>query len=651
MPKQNILYVPLDDRPVNADFPLKLLKLTAFEALTPPRNYLGRFTEPGAGAKITEWLVKNARNAQSAVVSLDMLSFGGLFHSRKKNVTFHGAFSRLQRLKELKKKNPSLFFSAFSVMLRLTISVENEEDLPWWEKVFQYAVLTDKAEREGKKEDKEKLEALLKEIPGHLIEDFMEVRTRNHNLQLKMIEWVKDGVFDMLVFSQEDAHEFGLHRKEREALEGKAKELGVLDKILFVCGADEIGACLLTREVLRHEEKKLKVFCFQDGKTGWNAVSLFEDRSIGQTFDEHVALCGLKKVSSAREADIPVFLHLPRGEQKDLCFLGKEALELPPLHPVRLNELAAASGSAVAMGDIAYCNGADPNFIKDAGKETSFTNLLSFSAWNTTSNTIGTLLSHAVLVKNAYQSGLSSSKNFLRAHVECLIIRFLEDYVYSTLIRPRINEIIKEELGVSIWNFGARRKEAQEILQEWFLPAAYNFYNRYFHEKVMARRFKISGIKTLSVKFPWDRTFEISVDVSLVFKEEPRWTAGIDKRIFLPQFEREIKEQVQIIINGLLSLEREPQNREILNEVFRQTHTIKGSSTMMRFYEIRDVAHEMENVLDAARNEKLTLTGSSQDVLFQALDCIMRLLESALTGAPPDVSVENVLEKLRALVE
>lgn len=515
MPKQKILYVPLDDRPVNADFPLKLLKLTAFEALTPPRNYLGCFTEPGAGAKITEWLVKNAGNAQSAVVSLDMLSFGGLFHSRKKNVTFHGAFSRLQRLKELKKKNPSLFLSTFSVMLRLTISVENEEDLPWWEKVFEYAVLADKSEREGKKEDKEKLEALLKEIPGHLIEDFMEVRTRNHNLQLKMIEWVKDDVFDFLVFSQEDAHEFGLHRKEREALEGKAKELGVLDKILFVCGADEIGTCLLAREVLRHEEKKLKVFCFQEGKTGWNAVSLFEDRSIGQTFDEHVALCGLEKVSSAREADIPVFLHLPRGYQKDLCFIGQEILEHPPRHSSHIETQFPSPAAPFALGDMAYCNGADPHFIKDAGEKISFANLLSFSAWNTTSNSLGTVLSHAALVKHAYHSGLSSSENFLRAHIECLLIRFFEDYVYSVLVRPQINKILHEEFQADIWNLGRHKNKALKLLQEHFIPAAQDFFNEHFKDKDAGGKFKIYALRSLTVTFPWDRTFEISVDFSL----------------------------------------------------------------------------------------------------------------------------------------
>lgn len=520
MSKKKLLYIPLDDRPVNADFPLKLLKLTAFEALTPPRNYLGRFTEPGDGAKVTDWLVKNAGSAQSAVVSLDMLSLGGLFHSRKKNVTFHGAFSRLQRLKELKKKNPSLYVSAFSVMLRLTISVENDDDLPWWEKVFQYAVLADKMEKEGMSEDKEKFDALQKEIPGHLLEDFMEVRTRNHNLQLKMIEWVKDGALDALVFSQEDAHEFGLHRKEREALQNKARELGVSDKIFFVCGADEIGTCLLTREILRHEEKKLKVFCFQEGKTGWNAVSLFEDRSIGQTFNEHVLLCGLEKISSAREADIPVFLHLPRGEQKDLCFAGKDALEHPPLHTDKLRELVAELGKPLALGDVAYCNGADPFFVKAAGEKISFANLLSFSAWNTTSNTLGTLLSHAALATRARHAGAFDNEKFLRAHLECLLTRFFEDYVYSTLIRPKINEILRDEVHADVWNLGSRKNEAQKLLQECFIPVAQDFFNEYFKDKGAGRKLKIPALKDLLINFRWGRTFEIHVDFSVDVRKE-----------------------------------------------------------------------------------------------------------------------------------
>lgn len=511
--------MPLDDRPVNAQFPLQLLKLTDFEAVIPPLPFLGKFTQPGDGGKITEWLIKQSANVANSVVSLDMLSFGGLFHSRKKGVTFHGAFSRLQRLKEIKKKNPAHKISAFSVMLRLTISVENEDDMLWWEKVFQYAVLADKVEKEGREEDKKKFDALQKEIPGHLLEDFFEVRTRNHNLQLKMTEWVKDGVLDELVFCQEDAAIFGVHQKEKQALLEKAKELNVLNKIFFVCGADEIGTCFLTREVLRQKEKKLNVFCFQQGKTGWDSVSLFEDRSIGQTFHEHAQLIGLHVVSLEKDSDIPVFLHLPRGEQKDLCFAGKDALEHPQLHTDKLRELAAEQGKPLALGDIAYCNGADAHFIKSAGGKISLANLLSFSAWNTTSNTLGTLLSHAAIATRARDAGAFDNEKFLRAHIECLLARFLGDYVYSSLFRPKINEIIQNELGASIWNFGNKRKKAQEVLQEYFLSAVYDFYNRYFHEKVFFEKYKIKSLKNVSVKFPWDRTFEISVDFSVELYE------------------------------------------------------------------------------------------------------------------------------------
>ncbi len=127
--------------------------------------------------------------------------------------------------------------------------------------------------------------------------------------------------------------------------------------------------------------------------------------------------------------------------------------------------------------------------------------------------------------------------------------------------------------------------------------------------------------------------------------------AGIDKSIFLSQFKQETEEHLQAIEKAFLKLESDPQNREILNEVFRSAHTLKGSSTMMGFSDIRDVAHEMENALDAARNKNLTLTSSSIDVLFEATDCVKALLEATLNGTPATVSISDALKKLKGLLD
>ncbi len=124
----------------------------------------------------------------------------------------------------------------------------------------------------------------------------------------------------------------------------------------------------------------------------------------------------------------------------------------------------------------------------------------------------------------------------------------------------------------------------------------------------------------------------------------------VDKSIFLTQFKQETEEHLQQMINAFLRLEHDPQNRDILNEVFRSAHTLKGSSTMMGFTDIRDVAHEMENVLDAARNKNLTLTSNSIDVLFEALDTIKALLEATLSGTPAAVSISDSLKKLKGLL-
>ena len=106
---------------------------------------------------------------------------------------------------------------------------------------------------------------------------------------------------------------------------------------------------------------------------------------------------------------------------------------------------------------------------------------------------------------------------------------------------------------------------------------------------------------------------------------------GQDPELLL-DFVLESREHLANIETQVLTLEREPQGSEALNSVFRGFHTIKGLAGFLELWDIQKVAHEVETLLDRARNHELTLTPAAIDVILESADDLRRRLTSVETG-------------------
>ena len=109
-------------------------------------------------------------------------------------------------------------------------------------------------------------------------------------------------------------------------------------------------------------------------------------------------------------------------------------------------------------------------------------------------------------------------------------------------------------------------------------------------------------------------------------------------------FIMESREHLGSIENNMLTLERNPEEKEAVHAVFRGFHTIKGLAGFMELMAIRDVAHEVETLLDLARNGKLAITGSVVDVVLESVDFLKRAIlgvESSIQGNPPEETEDN----------
>ncbi|ADL07882.1 chemotaxis protein CheA [Thermosediminibacter oceani] len=95
---------------------------------------------------------------------------------------------------------------------------------------------------------------------------------------------------------------------------------------------------------------------------------------------------------------------------------------------------------------------------------------------------------------------------------------------------------------------------------------------------------------------------------------------------YLNVFLEEANEHIQNLNNGLLALESEP-SQEILDEIFRSAHTLKGMAGTMGFNKISELTHEMEDLLHEIRNGSLSITNTIIDVLLKCVDMLQEMTE------------------------
>lgn len=120
---------------------------------------------------------------------------------------------------------------------------------------------------------------------------------------------------------------------------------------------------------------------------------------------------------------------------------------------------------------------------------------------------------------------------------------------------------------------------------------------------------------------------------------------------YMDMFLDESKEHLQSLNDGLLGLEDNAEDLSILNEIFRNAHTLKGMSATMGYNKIAELTHEMEDVLDMLRKEQLKVTGDIIDTLFKCIDSLEQMINNVANGDPEDlIDVSELVAKLTAIM-
>jgi two-component system, chemotaxis family, sensor kinase CheA len=123
----------------------------------------------------------------------------------------------------------------------------------------------------------------------------------------------------------------------------------------------------------------------------------------------------------------------------------------------------------------------------------------------------------------------------------------------------------------------------------------------------------------------------------------------MDMNQYLEVFIEESKEHLQACNEKLLVLEKNPNDLSIVNDIFRSAHTLKGMSATMGYEDLANLTHQMENVLDAIRNEKLSVTPTLLDIVFASVDNLEEMVFSIAEGGDGKKDVTVVVEMLKKL--
>lgn len=487
---KRILYVPLDDRPVNYGNVIDLVALSGYELVYPGEERLASYQE------LKHWLKNNTPGTKAAVVSLDMLAYGGLVESRKHQYTADELYSRLSLIKELDVHGPVWAF----VSIMRTPAANTQHTMPdyfaeYGAHIHKYGVLRDKLDSgAGEPGEKEHWDRLAQTIPAAYLEDFMHRRDTNHRVTCEILKLVQQGFINYLVISSDDTSPYGYSRMEKEKLITLAHRYGISDKVVFFPGTDECGMLLLAAAANHINGKNTKVFVDYGQPKGANPVQPYEDIPLDENVRRHIIAAGAVPVESAVEAGLVLAVHNKAGVEEQVA-QAEEDLNggdnTAPTLAMRIKDYIEA-GKPVTVADVMYANGGDPVFLGELDEAIDLSRLAGYAGWNTAGNTIGMALGLG-LMHNLDQG---KDMHFAEKHRDALLTRLVEDWGYQAVVRPEVKEQVPAEQRQLINNQALEDAVARSIEEKL---------NTFTGEHLT----DFGSVQVRDVKLPWHRLFDI----------------------------------------------------------------------------------------------------------------------------------------------
>lgn len=123
----------------------------------------------------------------------------------------------------------------------------------------------------------------------------------------------------------------------------------------------------------------------------------------------------------------------------------------------------------------------------------------------------------------------------------------------------------------------------------------------------------------------------------------------MDTSQYLDVFIDESTEHLDVLYKQLLELEKHPNNKTIIEEIFRAAHTLKGMAATMGYQQLADLTHHLENIFDGIRYDKISVYTELVDVLFDTVDHLNAIVEDIAGGGEGQRDVSQIISYLEAI--
>lgn len=505
---KNIIYIPLDERPCNylyTDYMCEVRK--DVNLIVPTRDILGEKKKSANIDELWQFIFDNVEKAEAIVMSVEMMCYGGLLPSRLHYFDDKHKEKMLENIRNIKKLNKDIKIYASNLIMRTPKYNSSDEEPDYYEdygfRIFKRAYLIDKKQRYSLNEEEEAmLQAIEQEIPKEFYEDYESRRNFNVDFNIRILDLVKEETVDFLSIPQDDSSEFGYTAMDQRIVSKARREKRIQPKVHMYPGADEVGASLLARAINDIEGCQTKIYPFYASLLGPQIIPNYEDRPMYESLKSHIMVTNSILVDDPNDADLILAINCPGKEmseaatqdEKDITYTSFRNL----LWFVEKIKHFIDNGKKVIISDSAFSNGGEIELINLLDDYEVLDKLISYKGWNTNCNTLGTTIAQGVIACYGDIDNNKIKKN--------IIYHLFEDVFYQALVRKDISQNVLPKLGLNYFTLADKTTEVNQVMKDKLI---------YHYEKEINNSFKDIKIKNVDVFSPWNRMFEIGINLEI----------------------------------------------------------------------------------------------------------------------------------------
>ena len=553
---EELLLVPLDSRPVCSTMVQKLGKLAGINVIVPPKELLDNYQEPAKSKKLWQWLQNKSANYNTSIISTDILLHGSLLQTRQHIASaqeqddFFSELNKLQKNITASPPRQSNYTDStdsdkhqlqlFSVIPRLLVSDEVYPDCWYQWHLMRYSQLLDMVQINGDYAMTKELMEYKEEIPADILSKYTSIFTQsqgfNERLLAHLLPKAKNSKniantqvnatvatnAPLFIIGQDDSSPFGLPHMTATKLARHIEEHTWQTQAQLTNGADEIAALLLTRHFLQQSHWQPKLFlAYGSPKTEFKHMPYMAS-SVGATLRNQAQLVGAQLVEEPNAADIILFVHCGDADAKPTAAEAEQlASYLKHDKHVALIDLSANFEAEEMLL---------PLLLE---QNISVNRLAAYAGWNTFSNSSGTALAQSIIFAGRLrqlQAQQSATDNPLLIpalyadNLNFTIERMLEDYYYQKRIHPQLRPYL-ESFGTTPTDLEPEEKQQTEyrIQERLSLYATWLYWRSLSRTPFYADTHKAYYLTDLTVgaKLPWNRIFEVDLNVHTKVSSEP----------------------------------------------------------------------------------------------------------------------------------